>query len=303
MAFCDTMPRSPTITTCARAEALAHALHGGQESQTVRGIALEHRDGHRAAARVGEQPVVDLQRAGPAIAAVAALGQRAGAALEVARRQVIQHQRALAQVACGELLLDRVLARQQPIHGRIQIVLVGIGHTEVFSQGRAVPAPGGGQLGVGLDDARGHHGQHQIALTAGLRSEHRSKAQALHGQRRRPAHDHGRENARPRRHGTGSNEGLALQRAPDDVDQRIGQMRQIAQGLVLDLAVLAVAAPQQVGAVDLVLVGATRGDDVSGAGASWHAMNCEPYSAKRQYILVTTSVGMKKAPKGQILEA
>jgi hypothetical protein len=67
-----------------QAEALAHALHGGQEGQAVGGIALEHRDGHRAAARIGEQPVVDLQRAGPAVPAVATLGQWAGAALEVA---------------------------------------------------------------------------------------------------------------------------------------------------------------------------------------------------------------------------
>jgi hypothetical protein len=68
-----------------QAEALAHALHGGQECQAVGGIALEHRDGHRAAARVGEQAVVDLQRAGPAIAAVAPLGQWAATALEVTR--------------------------------------------------------------------------------------------------------------------------------------------------------------------------------------------------------------------------
>jgi hypothetical protein len=50
------------------------------------------------------------------------------------------------------------------------------------------------------------------------------------------------------------NKGLALQRAADDLDQGIGQVRQVAQGLVLDLAVLAVAAAQQAGAIDLVLV-------------------------------------------------
>ena len=86
----------------------------------------------------------------------------------------------------------------------------------------------------------------------------------------------------------GRNEGLALERAPDDVDQRIGQMRQVAKGLVLDLAVLAVAAAQQVGAIDLVLVGAMRGDDVSGSGAGWHVWNYEPWQLQRQVILVTT---------------
>ena len=71
-------------------------------------------------------------------------------------------------------------------------------------------------------------------------------------------------------------EGLALQRAPDDLDEFIGQVRQVAQGLVLDLAVLAIAATQQVGAVDLVLVGARRSDDVSGAGTSCHQDKLSP---------------------------
>jgi hypothetical protein len=101
----------------------------------------------------------------------------------------------------------------------------------------------------------------------------------------------------------GGNEGLALERAPDDVDQRIGQVRQVAQGLVLDLAVFAVAAAQQVGAVDLVLVGAPRGDDVGGSGARWHGIDCAPLNPKDQHTLVTTPSGLKMARKGQICEA
>jgi hypothetical protein len=42
----------------------------------------------------------------------------------------------------------------------------------------------------------------------------------------------------------GRNKGLSLQSAPDDVDNLLGQMRQVANGLVLDLAVLAVAASE-----------------------------------------------------------
>jgi hypothetical protein len=70
----------------------------------------------------------------------------------------------------------------------------------------------------------------------------------------------------------GGHEGLALQRAADDVDQRIGQVRQIAQRLVLDLAAFAVAAAQQVGAIDLVLVDTPSGDYVCGSIAGWHAI-------------------------------
>ncbi len=77
---------------------------------------------------------------------------------------------------------------------------------------------------------------------------------------------------------------FALQRAANDLDQRIGQVRQVAQGLVLDRAAFAVAAAQQVGAIDLVLVGAGRGDDVGGSGASWHARQYTPMGMQYQLI-------------------
>jgi hypothetical protein len=71
-------------------------------------------------------------------------------------------------MARGELVLDVILAREQPVHRRVQVVLVGVGDTEVLGQRRGVPPAGGGQLGVRRCDARGHHGQHQVALAAGL---------------------------------------------------------------------------------------------------------------------------------------
>ncbi|MES1264666.1 MAG: hypothetical protein ABUU24_03325, partial [Variovorax sp.] len=120
-----------------------------------------------------------------------------------------------------------------------------------------------------LTDARGHHRQHQVAFAARLGGQQRGHLQAGH---RGAGRLHMAVGARARdleRRGHG-HEGLALQRAPDDLDEFVGQVRQVAQGLVLDLAVLAVAAAQQVGAIDLVLVGARRSDDVSGAGTSCH---------------------------------
>ena len=47
-------------------------------------------------------------------------------------------------------------------------------------------------------------------------------------------------------------------------------MRKIAQGLVLDRAAFAVTATQQMGAIDSILVLASRSDHVSGSGASRH---------------------------------
>ncbi len=166
-------------------EALAQALDLGRQRQTVADVALVHRHRDRAAAHIGEQAVVDLERAFAPVAAVADPGQRTGGAFEVTRRQVVQHQRAGAQVTGGELFLDRVLARQQPVHRRIQIVLIGVGHAELLGQRGAVPPARGGQLGVRRHDARGHHGQNPIAFGAGLGADHRGKAQVLHGHRHR----------------------------------------------------------------------------------------------------------------------
>ncbi len=142
-----------------------------------------HRHRHRAATRVGEQAVVDLQQALLAVAVVAERGQRAGGTFEVTRRQVVQHQAARAQVARGKLFLDPVLAREQPVHRGVQIVFVAPGHAAVLGQRRGVPPARGGQLRVGREDARGDHRQHQVAFARGLGGDQGRDAQTLHRQR------------------------------------------------------------------------------------------------------------------------
>ena len=47
---------------------------------------------------------------------------------------------------------------------------------------------------------------------------------------------------------------LPLQRAANQIDYGVWQVREISQRLVLDLAVFAVAAAQQMGAIDLAVV-------------------------------------------------
>jgi hypothetical protein len=85
-------------------------------------------------------------------------------------------------VACGKLLLDRALAREQPVHRRVQIVLARVDHGEVLGQRRGVPPARGGQLRMRRHDARSHHRQHQLALAAGLGGDHGSEPQALQRQ-------------------------------------------------------------------------------------------------------------------------
>ena len=64
----------------------------------------------------------------------------------------------------------------------------------------------------------------------------------------------------------GANQRLTAQCPADQLDHRLGQVGDIADGLVFDLAVLAVAMAQQVGDVLAMLALAPVGDDVNGAG-------------------------------------
>ena len=59
------------------AEALLEFFNLARERHRIGGIAVEHLDGDRAAVGGTEETINDLQRAFPAVAAVAALGERA----------------------------------------------------------------------------------------------------------------------------------------------------------------------------------------------------------------------------------
>ena len=164
------------------AEALAHLVHRGQQRLGVADVALEDRHRHRAAARVGEQTVVDLQLALHAVAVVAELGQRALAALEVARRQVVEHEPALFEMPRRELLLDLVLPFEQPVHRRVQIVLAAPSRSSSLRQRRVLPRPLSGELARGREDARGDHGDHEVALPRRPRGDELVEAELLHGE-------------------------------------------------------------------------------------------------------------------------
>ena len=128
---------SSRISVCVEPGA---ALWRGSGLRAVRRVASMNRDGHRTGTRIGEQAVVHLQHAMLAVAVVTALCQWTGLALEVARRQVMQHGAARLQMASGEFFLDRILALEQSIHRRVQFILVGIGHAKLFRQSRRMPS-------------------------------------------------------------------------------------------------------------------------------------------------------------------
>ncbi len=72
----------------------------------------------------------------------------------------------------GEPLLDALLARQQPVRGLVEIVFIGGAKCQHFAQTGTgcfgLKAAGGGELGLGFDDAGDDHGDGQIALSVVL---------------------------------------------------------------------------------------------------------------------------------------
>ena len=135
----------------AEAEALLELVDLRRQRRRIAGVAVEHFDGDRAAIRRAEQAVDDLQGALPAVAAVAALGERAAAAFHVARRHVVEHQRPALQVALGQRGLDRALALEEKIERGVELVLADVAQGQLDAEagggGDRIERLGGGELG------------------------------------------------------------------------------------------------------------------------------------------------------------
>ena len=153
-----------------QAEPLGEGLDLIGDGLGVAGVAGIDLHGDRPPIGVGQHAVDDDRAAGLAVAVVAEAGQRAGLPLVVAAGDVVEHHRPLAEVPAGELLLDGRLPLEQPIHGVVEMILGGVGDVQLLGQSGVVPVAGVGQLGAGEEQAFGDHGDHQVALSRGLRT-------------------------------------------------------------------------------------------------------------------------------------
>ena len=117
-----------------------------------------------------------------------------------------------------------------------------------------MPPAGGGELGVRGDDARGHHRAYQIALAAPTRGDQRVELQSYHcGSHRLHVPVSGRgDDLEGLPHGRN---GLSSKRATNQLDEIAGEVGEVAERFVLDRVAFTIAAAQQMGLVDLVLVG------------------------------------------------
>ena len=209
---------------------------------------VEDLDRDRPALAVQEQPVHDLQRAAATVARVAAAGEGAAAALEERGGDVVEDEAAACQVAAGEPALDRLLTREQPVHRGVQVVRVRPHHAELLRQRRLRELTGAGELRARREHPLADHRQGAVALLRGRPLEQARKPQpAGHRQHagRMPVRQRALQLERIRR----GQKLLALQAAPNQLDQVVGQVGEVGQRLLPDLAALAVAAAKQVGDV------------------------------------------------------
>jgi hypothetical protein len=168
--------------------------------------------------------------------------QRAGSALERGGGDVIQHQGAAGQVPGREPVLDPGLPGGQPVHRRVQVMLIAGARAEDLPEraGRGgVPQPAGdGQLGVRRDHLRHRHRGHQVPVPG-----RRGVDQLLQAQLPRRAQDGGdvavRQAAGDLERAFQPGGGQALQRPRQRFYLGLRPGRQVRQGPVLDLAALA----------------------------------------------------------------
>ena len=156
-------------------EALLQLDHLTGQGRRISSAACEDFDCHRTAVRSAEQAIDDLQLAAFAVTAVAELGERTAAAFQVARRDVVEHQRTAGEMAFGKRRLDGGLADRQPVECAIEFVLIDQPESELLakagSRGVRRQRPGGSKLGPGIEDAADHQGQDEVAAAVAVRAE------------------------------------------------------------------------------------------------------------------------------------
>jgi hypothetical protein len=242
-------------------QALLQLAHLRSQSGRIAGVAGEDLDRHRAAVGGAQQAIDDLRLVFLAVPAIADVGQFATPSLDIARRDVIEHQRAAREMPLGQLGLDPHgtspraegprLACAQPVQSGVQLVLVDFAQSQNLTQaeggGRRRQRLGGGQLGVRGQQPRHNHGQHQIAAAVASWPQHAVESDGAQRAERGGDMTVRQGPARGERRLARRHHNAALEHRPEPLDQRLWPVGQVAQGALFDPAVLAVGFAQQNG--------------------------------------------------------
>ena len=150
------------------------------ERHGIGSVSRERLDGDGAAVRRAQEAVDDLPPglfdpgvALLAVAVVAAFGEPTATAFDIARRDVVEHQRPALEMAFRQRGLDRALTLDEPVEGGIEFVLTNLAQGQLDAEARCggggIERPGCGELGGRGDDAADDHRHDEIARAIGLR--------------------------------------------------------------------------------------------------------------------------------------
>ena len=198
---------------------------------------------------VGEYPAIDTQtntqpqgyaQIATAVAVVAESGQRAAVSEIRTAAHVIKYAGVVGEMPSGQLVFDALLPREEPIESGVKLIDIGIEHVKLFAERGRFPESDGGQLGTGMKDALGDHGDDEIALTGRLACDEGIDSELAEGGEDGVdvAVGQGAEDAELL---VGRKEVLAFEDAGDESDLREGECAEIGKGAIFDFTVLAIA--------------------------------------------------------------
>jgi hypothetical protein len=194
----------------------------------------------RPAVGVGHQSVDDAGQIATAVAVVAESGQRAAVSEIRTAADVVENAGVVGKMPSGQLVFDAFLPREEPIESGVKLIDIGIEDVEFFAERGGFPESDGGQLGTGMKDALGDHGDDEIALTGRLACEEGIDSELSEGGKDGVdvAVGQGAEDAELL---IGGQEVLAFEDAGDESDLRERECAEIGEGAIFNVAVLAIA--------------------------------------------------------------
>jgi hypothetical protein len=216
------------------------------------GACFEHRDRDRAAVSGAQQADDQLRPVAAFVAAVAVAGEFAMASFEVARRDIIKHQRAFFEMTTGERLLDEALLRAEPVEGGVDLARRDGAEAEGFAEGMTggggVEHARGRQFGRRIEQPRDDQGKGEITPPSRCAAGQQVvEADAARGGQRGEDVTMRKRTADLEAALAGGDEFVAAQDGAEGFDLLGRPAGEVGQGAGFDLAVLAVAFAEQDG--------------------------------------------------------
>ena len=190
----------------------------------------------------------------------------------VAAAEVIEDFVVFVQMSFRQFFFDLCLSGEQPIQCLVEFVFVRVLHGKFFGERAVVPEPRGGEFGSGIQETLDQHGQHEIAFAAGLGTEQWRELEAAHGAQYGFDMTVRQGTQRVKSFG-GREERCAGERTANDVEEGGWEMRDIADGFMLDLIAEAESATEEVGLVVTAFVLAYSCGYMNSTRSRWHPLH------------------------------